>query len=136
MIYRFLADVVLVVHAFFAAFVVGGFLAIVLGGCLHWRWIRNFRFRLAHLAAIFAVVLQSWLGNFCPLTTLEMQLRRKGGGPTYQDTFMAHWLHELLFFDASNWVFTLCYMLFGGAVLGAWFLVPPCMSRGKSSRGT
>ena len=134
--YPIFADIVLVVHAIFVVFVVGGFLAVTLGGCFHWRWVRNFRFRLAHFVAILVVVLQSWLGRFCPLTTLEMQLRRRGGGPTYGDTFIAHWLHELFFFDASSWVFTVCYTLFGGAVIGAWFLVPPCTSRGKSSRGT
>ena len=133
MMYHVLADAVLVGHAFFVAFVAGGFAAVTLGAILHWQWVRNFRFRIAHVAAIGTVVLQSWLGTICPLTTWEMQLREKGGGPTYQETFMAHWLHELLFYDAPDWVFYLCYTLFGGAVVGVWFLVPPRLPWNKSS---
>ncbi|HIJ78792.1 MAG: DUF2784 domain-containing protein [Desulfobulbaceae bacterium] len=136
MSYPILADLVLVVHVTFVLFVVGGFLAVVLGGCFHWQWVKNFRFRLAHVVAILVVVLQSWLGHFCPLTTWEMQLRIKEGGPTYHDTFIAHWLHELFFFEASPWVFTVCYTLFGGAVLVGWFLVPPRRSRRKSPKSS
>lgn len=136
MIYHILADVVLVGHAFFVAFLVGGLAAFTIGAILHWQWVRNFRLRIAHLVAIVSVVLQSWLGILCPLTTWEMQLREKGGGPIYQETFIAYWLHELLFFDAPNWVFNLCYTLFSGVVLGVWFLVPPRMPWNKSSNGT
>lgn len=136
MIYHILADVVLAGHVFFIAFVVGGFAAVILGAIFHYRWVRSLGFRIAHGAAIAIVVLQSWLGSACPLTTGEMQLREKAGGSTYQETFMAHWLHELLFFEAPDWVFSLCYTLFGVAVLGVWFLVPPRMPGNKFSNGT
>lgn len=120
-----LADLVLVAHALFIAFVVGGLVAVILGASLHWQWVRSFRFRLAHLLAIGCVVLESWLGFLCPLTSWEMQLRERAGEATYPETFIAHWLHELLFFAAPGWVFVLCYTVFAGAVLAAWFLVPP-----------
>jgi hypothetical protein len=135
MIYHTFADVVLIGHAFFVAFVVGGFVAVTLGAGFHWRWVRIFFFRMAHLIAIVAVVLQTWIGIVCPLTTWEMQLRVKAGAPTYQESFMAHWLHTLLFFEAPDWVFNLCYSLFGCAVLGVWFLVPPHMPWEKTSSG-
>lgn len=124
MIQHRLADLVLVAHALLVAFVVLGLVAVILGATRDWRWVRNFRFRLAHLVAIGCVVLQSWLGFLCPLTVWEMQLREKGGEATYRETFVAHWLHELLFYDAPGWVFAIVYTLFGGAVLVAWFLVP------------
>jgi hypothetical protein len=133
MMYRVIADAMLIVHAFFIAFVVGGLAAIILGAIVHWQWVRNFQFRVAHGIAIGVVVPQPLLGIFCPLTVWEMQFREKGGGPTYQETFLAHWLHELLFFDAPDWVFSLCYTLFGAAVLGVWLLVPPRMPRSKSA---
>jgi hypothetical protein len=130
MIQHRLADLVLVAHALFVAFVVGGLVAVVLCAALDWRWVRDFRFRLSHLVAIGCVVLQSWLGFLCPLTAWEMQLREQGGEATYRDTFIAHWLHELLFFAAPVWVFALIYTLFFGAVVSAWFLVRPRRSRG------
>lgn len=135
MIQHRLADLVLVTHALFVAFVVVGLVVVILGATRDWRWVRDFRFRLAHLGAIGCVVLQSWLGFLCPLTVWEMQLRENGGEATYRETFVAHWLHELLFYDAPGWVFVIVYTLFGGAVLVAWFLVPPRRPGNRSVKG-
>jgi hypothetical protein len=125
MIYLFLSDAVLIIHAFCVTFIVGGLVVILLGAGLKWQWVKNFWFRSLHLAAIVLVALQAWLKVICPLTTLEMYFREKGGQAVYQKTFVAHWLHELLFYEAPFWMFTLCYTLFGMAVLGAWLLIPP-----------
>ena len=62
------ADLILVLHTLFVAFVVLSLPAILLGGVLAWPWVRNRCFRLLHLAAIAFVVVQSWLGMICPLT--------------------------------------------------------------------
>ena len=89
------------------------------------RWVRNLWFRLAHLGAIGFVVLESWLGIMCPLTTLEQWLRQLAGQRTYDSDFIAHWLGRILFFEAPTWVFTACYTLFGLAVALSWVYVPP-----------
>ena len=123
--YRTFADLVLVTHVSFVAFVVLGFFTIVWGGFAGWRWIRNPWFRAAHLAGIGLVVLQAWLGVICPLTTLELYLREKAGGTLYDDTFIAHWLQRLLYFEAQPWVFVACYTAFGLAVIGSWIKFPP-----------
>ena len=86
-----LADIVLVTHVLFVAFVVVGLLLTVCGGHLGWAWIRNIWFRGAHLAAIGFVVLQTWLGMVCPLTTLEMRLRVQTG-----PTRLRRQLHRVL----------------------------------------
>lgn len=124
-LYHFLADGVLVAHIAFVGFVVIGLLLILLGGVRRWSWVRNRWFRRAHLAAIGIVVVQAWLGIVCPLTTLEMFFREKAGDATYQGTFIAHWLHRLLFFDAPLWVFTVCYTAFALAVIASWWFVRP-----------
>lgn len=124
-LYRMLADAVLVMHVAFVAFVVLGLCLVIVGGVRGWRWVRNRRFRLLHLAAIGVVVLQSWLGMVCPLTDVEMTLRRRAGEVTYAGSFIEHWLHELLYFEASAWVFTVCYTLFGLAVALSWMKFPP-----------
>lgn len=120
-----LADAVLIFHVSFVAFVVLGLLLVLWGGYRGWSWVRNPWFRCAHLAAIGIVVVQSWLGIECPLTTLEMKLRERAGDATYAGTFIAHWLHAVLFFEAPAWVFTLGYTLFGLAVAGSWMIFRP-----------
>jgi hypothetical protein len=80
------------------------------------------------------VAAQSWLGVICPLTILEMHFRAKAGDTTYEGTFIAHWLHRVLFFDAPPWCFVLGYTLFGATVLASWFFIRPRPFR--SSRRT
>ena len=125
MLFRILADAVLALHVAFVAFVVLGLLLIFVGGALGWGWVRNLRFRVAHLIAIGIVVAQAWLGVICPLTTLEMALRRRAGDATYAGSFIAHWMEELLYFNAPAWVFTASYTAFGLVVLASWVWVRP-----------
>jgi hypothetical protein len=120
-----LADAILVVHVLFVCFVVFGLFAIYLGYFFNWHWVRNLKFRLLHLIAIGIVVLQSWLGVICPLTIWEMALRKEAGAGTYTGSFIQHWLHQLLYYTASEWVFIVLYSAFGLLVLASWFLVRP-----------
>jgi len=124
-LYRLAADALLIVHALFVVFVVLGLLLVLAGGWRGWRWVRNPWFRLCHLAAIAIVVLQAWLGVLCPLTALEMALLARAGEATYAGAFIAHWVGELLYYEAPAWVFTILYTAFGALVLGSWFLVRP-----------
>lgn len=123
--YSVAADTVLFIHALFIVFIVFGLVLIFAGKVLSWQWVRNPWFRLAHLLAIAVVVLQSWLGVICPLTTWEMQLRAKALDTVYDGSFIAHWLSELVYYQAPPWVFMVCYTSFGGLVLLSWYLVPP-----------
>lgn len=124
-LYLLAADALLVTHVLFVAFVVFGLLLILIGKVLSWSWVRNPRFRLNHLIAIGIVVLQSWFGMICPLTTWEMALRAKAGDTVYAGTFISHWLDKLLYYQAPAWVFVLAYTAFGLAVLASWFWVRP-----------
>ncbi|MGI9220210.1 MAG: DUF2784 domain-containing protein [Woeseiaceae bacterium] len=119
------ADLVLMSHILFVAFVVVGLLLILIGKPLDWAWVRNPWFRIAHLAAIAVVVLQAWFGVICPLTTLEMVLRERAGDATYSGTFVSHWLEALLYYEAPAWVFAVCYTAFGALVVLSWFWVRP-----------
>ena len=120
-----LADAILLVHVLFVCFVVFGLVAVYLGYFFNWYWVRNLKFRLLHLVAIGIVVLQSWLGVICPLTIWEMALRKEAGAATYSGSFIQHWLHQLLYYTAPEWVFMLFYSAFGALVLASWFLVRP-----------
>ncbi|HVQ62262.1 MAG TPA: DUF2784 domain-containing protein, partial [Burkholderiales bacterium] len=74
-----IADVILVVHALFVLFVVGGFVLILVGAG-SWGWVRNRTFRILHLAAIAFVTGEALLGVTCPLTLWEDWLRAAGPG--------------------------------------------------------
>jgi uncharacterized protein DUF2784 len=121
-LYSLLADTILVIHFSFVVFVVFGFVLILVGLLARWSWVHNRIFRIAHLAAIGVVVLQAWFGQICPLTTWENELRRLAGQPAYEETFVEHWLHEVLFYQAEPWIFTTIYTFFGVLVVLVWFL--------------
>ena len=82
MIYRALADLVLVLHLAFIVFVLaGGLLA------LRWRWAP-----LVHLPAALWGVLVQVSGRLCPLTPLENALRGAAGEAGYAGGFIEHYL--------------------------------------------
>jgi hypothetical protein len=116
-----LADAILVVHAAFVVFVVGGLAATWLGIALGWPYARNPWFRGLHLAAIAFVVLEAILGIVCPLTAWEDALR----GERTDAGFIQRWVHAWLFWRAPAWVFTTAYVAFGALVAATWWRWPP-----------
>ena len=127
--YQLFANWVLSLHVAIVAFIVVGLVLVIVGNLRAWRWVNALWFRLAHLAAIAAVVAEAWLGVVCPLTSLEMWLRAKARATTYTGSFIEHWLQRILYFEASAWVFTLVYSLFGLVVIATWWYFPPRFSR-------
>ena len=87
MIYRALADLVLVVHLAFVLFVVLGGLLVV-----RWPWLA----RLHIPAAIWGVLIE-YTGWICPLTPLEISLRVKGGEAGYAGGFIHHYIQPMLY---------------------------------------
>lgn len=127
-----LADAILVLHVLVVGFVVGGLVLVLLGGALGWAWVRNPWFRWAHLATVGFIVAQTWLGELCPLTTWEQDLRAVAGQDTHDQGFIEHWLGRLIFFSAPWWVFVAAYTAFGAAVAGSWWWVRPRRWRDRS----
>ena len=123
--YLWFADLVLFSHILVVVFVVLGLVAIISGGLAGWQWVRNPWFRISHLLCIIVVVLQAWAGVVCPLTTLEMWLRKQGGDNAYEGSFISHWMQELLCYDLPGWVFTLIYTVFASIVVASWLCVRP-----------
>jgi Protein of Unknown function (DUF2784) len=85
--FRFLADVVLVLHLGFVLFVVAGAFLIL-------RWPRMV---WVHLPAALWGVLVEWSGWVCPLTPLENWLRAQGGAAGYPGGFVEHYLLPVLY---------------------------------------
>jgi hypothetical protein len=120
-----LADAILATHVGVVAFVVVGEALFLVGGWRGWRWVRNLPLRLAHLVLMLYIALQAWLGELCPLTIWEQDLRQLAGQPAYEASFIEYWLSRLLFFDAPWWVFVAAYTAFAALVAATWWWVPP-----------
>jgi hypothetical protein len=116
-----LADVLVAAHFGIVLFIVGGLVLVWAGAPLGWRWIRNPWFRYLHLGAIGLVALEALLGIACPLTVWEDLLR----GGAQPESFVARWVHRLLFYRAPEWLFTALYLLWTLATLATLRLVPP-----------
>jgi hypothetical protein len=121
-----LADVILVLHAILVLFNIGALPVIWVGYFRGWAFVRNFYFRIIHLLLIGVVAAESVFGIMCPMTTWEDALRSsRGTEPLHQNGFIAHWVHQLLFFDFPAWVFTVAYLLFLMLVVLTFFCVRP-----------
>jgi hypothetical protein len=87
MIYRILADFLVVFHVAFLLFVVfGGLLAL---------WRRRFAF--LHLPAAVWGVFIELSGGICPLTPLEVRFRIQGGEAGYAGSFMDRYVVPVLY---------------------------------------
>lgn len=85
--YGALADAVLILHLCFILFVVlGGLLT------LKWPWVA-----WLHLPAATWGALVEIMGWVCPLTPLEVALRRAAGGAAYDTTFVERYLVPLVY---------------------------------------
>jgi hypothetical protein len=115
------ADVLLVVHFAIAAFILGGLIVVWLGYFAGWQWVRDPWFRYLHLAAILFVAAEAVLGVACPLTIWEDLLR----GNVRPESFVARWVHGLLYYRAPEWVFTVSYVAWAAATIATLVLVPP-----------
>lgn len=121
-----LADAILFAHFCIAAYLVISLPVIWIGRWLHCRFVHAPWFRYSHAGLMGFVLLESLAGLFCPLTTWEAALRRTANAGTAGDgqSFMAHWVGELLFYDFDETTFTIIYVLFFAAVVGTLFLIP------------
>jgi len=87
LIYRVLADLVLLIHLAFVLFVVLGGLFVLRSPRLAWL----------HIPAAVWGVLIEYTGWICPLTPLENSLRVKGGEAGYSGGFIQHYIQPVLY---------------------------------------
>lgn len=87
MLFRALADLVVLLHLAFIVFVIsGGLLAV------KWSWIP-----WLHLPALFWGILLELRGWVCPLTPLENWLRQTSGGAGYPEGFVEHYVLPVVY---------------------------------------
>ena len=103
MIYRSLADLILILHFCFVIFVIFGGLLI-----LRRRWII-----WLHLPAVLWAVFVEFFQLFCPLTTLENRLKELGGEQGYQGGFIEYYVSAILYMPITPQI----QMMLGAAVI-------------------
>ena len=87
MVYKLLADFVVLLHFAFIAFV-------ILGGLLA---LKNAKWAWLHVPAAAWAVLVEFAGWICPLTPLENWLSFRAGAVTYEDSFVARYLFPVIY---------------------------------------
>jgi hypothetical protein len=87
MIYRIVADLLVVVHFAFILFVIFGGLTV-----LKWHWMALVHLPVAAWGAI--VELKSWV---CPLTPWENKFRVLAGQDGYNEGFIEHYLLPIIY---------------------------------------
>ncbi len=90
MLYRILADIIVIIHLLFVLVVVFGGLLVLWRRWLAWL----------HLPAVFWGVGIELYGGICPLTPLEMKLRQAAGQQGYRGGFIEHYLIPLIYPEA------------------------------------
>ncbi len=136
--YLLLADLLLYLHFLVVGFLLAGFVVIWLGHWRGWRFVHSFYFRIAHLGVLGVVTLQAIVGQICPLTTWEDELRlRAGEDARYPGSFIAYWVQRVLYYDVDlRWLAAL-YAVFFAAVLATCWRVriqPPTWWRRSNSK--
>jgi len=91
-VYRALADVVVVVHLGFILFVALGSLAL-------WRWPQ---LAWAHVPALVYAIAIVTVGFTCPLTPIEKWLRRRGDGMAYEGGFVDRYVEDVVYPDEQT----------------------------------
>ncbi|MCS7021341.1 MAG: DUF2784 domain-containing protein [Gemmataceae bacterium] len=131
MVYGLLADLVVIVHLAYVAYVLVGQVLIVIAAPFQWQWARNPWFRLTHLLAIGIVAYEAVMGIRCPLTVWEEQLREIAGQPFNSgETFLGRLAHYLLFYeDLPEIFFTTVYIAMLALVVQGLIMYPPRLFR-------
>jgi hypothetical protein len=103
MLYKILADFVVLIHFCWIFFLIAG---VFLGR-------RYRRVRIFHIAGLLFAVLLQVFGWYCPLTYVEIWLREKHyPSITYKGSFIIHYVEKLVYIELTREiVFVLTLML-------------------------
>ncbi|HEU0196542.1 MAG TPA: DUF2784 domain-containing protein [Nevskiaceae bacterium] len=116
-----LALSVLLVHVAIIVFNVAGLVLVPIGAWRHWRWVREFWWRLAHLLSLAVVALQAVAGRACFLTIWQADLSGAAAPPP----LIAHWINQLIYWPLPLWVFAVIYVLVWLYMLALWMWIRP-----------
>lgn len=94
MLYRWAADLTVLLHFCFILFVIFGALLVP----------RFPKLRYIHWLSLAYGLLVEVFNWYCPLTLLEQRLRRASGQGAYERSFVVHYLDRWIYWDVPQWV--------------------------------
>jgi H+/Cl- antiporter ClcA len=141
MVYKVLADIVVLIHFLWILFMVCGFFATVYSSVavylFHFssgwaeRFFDRWLFRSVHLGGIVYVAVLMILGKFCPLTIVENELRgRYDADLTYPGSFMVHYVEAIVYPEANFLIFVVPTIFIAVFTVFMFFIRPPVKIKG------
>lgn len=121
---HFAALVVLYFHFAVVLFNVFWLVVVPLGAWLGWNFVRSFRWRIVHLAALVIVAAQAAAGRLCFLTIFQNELQAASGGAAPPSLF-TRLVFDAIYWPLPDWVFAPLYVLAFAFAVFLWFAVPP-----------
>jgi len=136
MLYKILADLVVLIHFAWIVFVLWGFILTVCSWiCVYVlpvakdRWItflNRWVFRTIHLAGIVYVAILTALGKYCPLTILENKLRQQYNTELiYPGSFVIHYIERIVYPEANFLVFVIPTIIIAVFTILMFIIRPP-----------
>lgn len=130
----FLADVIVVIHLVVVLFMIGGLLAVLIGGPLRWEWVRSPWWRIAHLGIMAYIAFNAIRGELCFLTIWEADLRdRAGQHERDQISFIGRVFRDALYVEVPQRSLDKIYLVFGSLVLASILFVRPRFRRTQTA---
>ena len=116
-----IADLILIIHFLIVIFIISLLILVPYGYYKKWIWVSSKKVRYTHVFLMSFVTIESFLGNICPLTVLENNLR----GVITNQTFVSKYLSKIIFFNFPSYVFLTLY--FTGFLIVIYFCLkyPP-----------
>ena len=136
MLYKILADLVVLIHFAWILFILWGFILTVCnsifvyvlptakdrGTAFFDRWI----FRTIHLGGIVYVALLTALGKYCPLTIMENKLRRQYNTELiYPGSFVVHYIEKIVYPEINFLLFLIPTIIIAVFTVLMFIIRPP-----------
>jgi len=122
---RTAALAVLYFHFAVVAFNVFWLLAVPIGSLLGWRFVRNYMWRIAHIAALILVAAQAVAGRLCFLTIVQEYLQGRAGAEMGTPSLLTRIVSRAIYWPLPDWAFAPLYVLALVFAALLWRFVPP-----------
>jgi len=125
MLYKLLADGMVLLHFIWIAFMIVGFL-INLAGLFRREILNWWIFRTVHLIGILYVSLLAAMGKYCPLTVWESNLRMKHDPSlVYPGHFIVHYFEKWVYPNVPAVLVLIPTFVIGAVSLSLFLIFPP-----------
>ena len=145
MLYKILADIVVLIHFAWILYMLWGFILTICGSISiyvlrrtkeRWRtFFDRWIFRTIHLGGIVYVTIMTVLGENCPLTIMENGLREHYDTElTYHGSFVVHYIEKIVYPEANFLFFLIPTIIIAVFTVVMFIIRPPvkikCLLRG------